>query len=194
MHIYIYIYIYIYLFLGSCGICWIDETHSFQHSIQYLLRQEELPSSYVHIFVNTGDSGPDQVSVRNYLRSLFTNGVQYEFIVFFGLACQKHQYHLISQNHLKLCDTLFSKKLLRPWKYFSSVATLSHVWRAHLPKLRKTWYSQHGEKRGYTKMKPSYKTPPLALAGRWASIDSALISLLGFSAFKVVNSNVCLNM
>ena len=138
------------------------------------LRNSELPSPYVHIFINTGDSGADQVSVRNYLKSMLFSDPKYEFIIFLGLQCQKHQCHLSSQTHLKLCDTIFSTKMSRKWKYFSSVATLSHVWRAHLPKLRKTWETQHGSERGYMKMTATLRTPPLAIAGRWASIDSAL--------------------
>lgn len=139
---------------------------------KHQLRRLELPGPYIHLFLNTGDSGPDQVSVRNHLKSLFATEQRYEFIVFFGLPCQKHQYHLISQTHLKLCDVVFSTKLGRKWKYFSSTATLSHVWRCHLPKLRKVWESQHGSEPGFMKMIATTRTPPLAIAGRWASIDS----------------------
>lgn len=138
-----------------------------------MLRNGELPSGYVHVFLNTGDDGPDQRGLRNSLHTMFASNPNLSFVLFFSILCLKHQYHLTVQSQLRLCDTMI-RKLARSWKYFTSVATLSHTWRGHLAKIRAKWWQQHQGESGIGKMKATFGTPPLAIAGRWASIDGTL--------------------
>ena len=139
---------------------------------QWLLRKGHLPADYVHIFMSTGGNGPDQVGTRNSLRSLLATS-EYTWALFFSVHCLKHAYHLAVQSSLRLCDTLLAK-LNRSYKYYTSVATLSHTWRGHLTKIRSVWWSQHGHEPGVGRLRATFRAPPLAIAGRWASIDGTL--------------------
>ncbi|CAK9026277.1 Putative RNA 2'-phosphotransferase [Durusdinium trenchii] len=108
---------------------------------------------------------------------MFSTRNDLSFALFFAPLCLKHQFHLISQGQLKLIDDIVGGKLDFParcqWKYYTSVATLSHTWRGHLSKLRDKWIQQHAKDPEFAGMRASFKLPPLAISGRWASIDSA---------------------
>ena len=130
------------------------------------LRQNCLPQHYVHIWVNVGDCGPDQRGTRSFLSTVLS-GAGYERQLCFMNSCAKHQYHLGTKSSLYLLDQCL-KKLKEPFKYFTTLATLTHCWRGHLSKLRKT-----AKLHGVQNAKVLFKLPPLAIAGRWASIDSA---------------------
>ncbi|CAJ1440642.1 unnamed protein product [Effrenium voratum] len=127
----------------------------------------DLPKEYLHIFCNTSDSGPDQSGTRSFLRTLFAQP-GFEDSLFVGIACLKHQYHLVARGQLQLIDQIL-KKAGKKYKYFSSLATLGHSWRGHLAKLRKSWSTHSNPHNEYI----LFKVPPLAVAGRWASVDSA---------------------
>ena len=122
--------------------------------------------------MNTGDNGPDQICTRNSIRSLLATQ-DFQCALFFGIHCLKHVYHLAVQSNLRLCDVLLAR-LKRSYKYYTSVASLSHTWRGHLSKIRAMWWRQHGEKPGVGKLRATFRAPPLAIAGRWASIDGDL--------------------
>lgn len=152
-------------------------THTSSSLTLSLLRKGELPQPYIHIFMNTSDNGPDQQAVRNGIHTMFSTRNDLSFALFFAPLCLKHQFHLISQGQLKLIDDIVGGKLDFParcqWKYYTSVATLSHTWRGHLSKLRDKWIQQHAKDPEFAGMRASFKLPPLAISGRWASIDSA---------------------
>ena len=133
-----------------------------------------MPKSYIHVFMTTTDNGSDQIAVRNHLHSEFSRKPGFDFMMFFGLPCLKHQYHLVAKSHLQLCD-IMARKMHRTWRYFSALATLCHVWRGHLAKIRSTWRNQHGHQPDFMKQKAAYRTPPLAVAGRWASVDGYFV-------------------
>ena len=139
------------------------------------MRQHRLPEGYAHVFLSVGDDGPDQRGLRNSIHTLFAREHTELPMFFFSGLCLKHQFHLAVQSQLRLCD-LWLKKLRKKYKYFSSVATLCHTWRGHLAKLRAVWREQHATDigLGLGKQKAEFNTPPLAIAGRWASIDSIL--------------------
>jgi hypothetical protein len=93
----------------------------------------------------------------------------------FSCPCFKHQYHLIAQGQLSLLDRIL--KVLgkkdpesKPIKYFSGLATLGHSWRSHLSKIRKV-----AQEIRLMNKHILFRIPPLAIAGRWGSIDSLLI-------------------
>ena len=140
----------------------------------WLPRNDDLPQSYVHIFMCTGDNGSDQLGLRNSLRTLFASEDRFSFILFFSMHCLKHASHLSAQSNLHLCDKLL-KRIGRSFKYFSSVATLSHRWRGHLSKMRTTWWKQHKDDHNVGSYRATFRTPPLAIAGRWASVDGCFV-------------------
>lgn len=161
------------------SVCFVETVFGFGFVVCLIvfLRSAQLPKDYVHIFLNAGDDGPDQRGTRRAIHSAFASRQDFGFQLFFSVLCLKHQFHLAVRSQLKLCDAS-AKKWSSSWKYFSSVATLSHVWRAHLAKIRKTWWNQHGDEPGIGDNPATFKTPPLAIAGRWASIDSFSVHYL----------------
>lgn len=123
----------------------------------------------------TGDNGPDQIGTRNSIHSWMGTISESESTVmsrmlFFRVHCLKHNYHLAAQTTLKICDKILSK-LHRGIKYFTSLATLSHTWRSHLAKIRRVWWEQHEGENNVGRLAASFRMPPLAIAGRWASVD-----------------------
>ena len=139
-------------------------------------RSQRLPEGYMHVFIANGDDGPDQRGLRNSLHTLFATAYESLPMFFFTGLCLKHQYHLAAQSQLRLCDALL-KKSGKTYRYFASVATLSHTWRGHLAELRAVWREQHESVigLGLGKQHAQFHTPPLAIAGRCASIDSHLV-------------------
>lgn len=131
---------------------------------------------YFHSFLNVGDTGPEQAAMRGSLRTLFAKRSDFEHMMFVSLGCQKHQYHLIAGGQLKLCDAILRTAGIKI-KYFSSVATLSHTWRAYVVKMRSKWSALHGGSRKEQNKHILFKIPPLAISGRWASIDGNLVML-----------------
>ena len=120
-------------------------------------------SGYVHIWVNVGDCGPDQAGTRSWVRTLLTHP-GFENQLAFMNSCGKHQYLLIAKSSLELLDSRL-KHLPLPMKHYSSLATLTHTWRGHLAKIRKTAWSL-----SVSNEKILFRLPPLAIAGRWASV------------------------
>lgn len=166
-----YIYIYIYKHHHwSLTHCKTVLPQIFWTSIRFLLRCGDINNHYLHIFLNVGDTGADQAASRGSLRTMFAKRADFSNVMFLGLGCLKHQYHLITSGQLKLTDHILrvaGKKV----KYFSSLATMSHTWRAYLSRMRNTWSKLHGGTRTEQNKNIVFKTPPLAIAGRWASID-----------------------
>ena len=135
-------------------------------------RSGDLHDSYKHVFVNVGDTGLDQAAMRGSLRTLFAKRTDYGNMLFVSCGCLKHQYHLVVGGQLKLVDHIlrtFDTKV----RYFSCLATMSHTWRAHLSKMRTKWSEMHHGTRTEQNRNILFKTPPVAIAGRWASIDSS---------------------
>ena len=110
--------------------------------------------------------------MRGSLRTLFAKRTDYGNMLFVSCGCLKHQYHLVVGGQLKLVDHIlrtFDTKV----RYFSCLATMSHTWRAHLSKMRTKWSEMHHGTRTEQNRNILFKTPPVAIAGRWASIDSS---------------------
>lgn len=112
--------------------------------------------------------------MRGSLKTMFAKRSNFEGgMMFLSLGCLKHQYHLITGSQLRLTDQIL-RMVGKQLKYFSSLATMSHTWRAHLSKMRGTWTRLHGGTRTEQNKNIAFRTPPLAIAGRWASIDGIL--------------------
>ncbi len=147
-----------------------------------------IPPGYIHILTCTGDNGPDQVGTRNSIHTfLAKNDNDMGWVLFFPIHCMKHSYHLATQSSLKMCDVSL-RNLKRGFKYFTSLATLSHTWRSHLAKIRSVWWKQHEGEAGIGNLKATFRMPPLAIAGRWGSIDGTLVCVLAWWWYSVVYS------
>ena len=143
-------------------------------SLAWDCRSGELPQDYMHVWLNVGDAGPDQAGFRSSLHTEFATRSDYDFMLLFSVACLKHQYHLAARGQLALADWCL-KAMGKDFKYFSSIATLSHTWRGHLKKLRSTWARLHDDDASvYANKWILLRTPPVAIAGRWASMDSCV--------------------
>ena len=137
-------------------------------------RSGGLPREYIHILMLTSDNGPDQVGTRNSLHAHFAaHDDQFAWMLFFPVHCLKHSYHLAAQSSLRLCDELLLR-MGKKFKYFTSIATMSHTWRSHLVKVQSVWWRQHQESMSENKKKALFSMPPLAISGRWASVDGCL--------------------
>ena len=141
----------------------------------HVARTGELPQDYLHIYVNVGDSGPDQVGLRGSLHTMLARE-GFSNIFLFTVPCMKHQFHLAARGQLSLIDSVL-RQMQKMYRYFTSVATTSHTWRLHLKKVRAAWVQLHGKGRDpkYTNERILFRVPPVAIAGRWASIDSRTV-------------------
>ena len=141
------------------------------------IRNVELPKDYIHVFLNVGDCGPDQIGMRGSLHTQFACREDYGFMMLFSLQCLKHQYHLIARGQLTLLDQAL-RMMGKKMKWFTSIATLGHTWRGHLKKLRDAWVQMHHGDACFNNKHILFKIPPLAVAGRWASVDCAQVALI----------------
>ena len=87
--------------------------------------------------------------------------------------CLKHQLHLIVKESVRLINKLLAAHG-RSWGYFGAVAKICHTWRAHGVKISKTWQVLTPKPWEY---KGASRVPPLAVAGRWGSIDCCMTAL-----------------
>ena len=129
-----------------------------------------MPPFYLHVWVNVGDSGPDQHSFRTSLHTHLAISQHHEFQLLFSLPCLKHQLHLIVKDSLQLTNQLLAG-CARKYSYFGAVAKLAHTWRSHGEKIARAWavlFSKPWEYRAASAV------PPLAVAGRWGSIDGVV--------------------
>ena len=134
------------------------------------LRNGKLPPSYIHIWTNCGDCGPDEIGMRNVLHSEMAHP-KYDCQWFFSLACLKHQLHLLVKDSMKLANRLL-RSSNRSYKYFSAIAQLTHTWRANGVKFCRAWSVVTQNPWEY---KAASTVPPLAVAGRWGSVDSTTL-------------------
>lgn len=141
----------------------------FFFSINHFCRNGSLPAQYVHVWALCTDNGADQAAYRAQLKTLLA-GPDYSNQLIWDVACLKHQLHLLTMDMLRLASQFLSK-CGHKCGYFSSLAKICHAWRAHAPKLAKVWQTIVPNAYSY---KASSCVPPLAISGRWGSIDGGL--------------------
>ena len=138
------------------------------------------------MWLNVGDAGPDQTGLRNSLHTELAIREDLDWMYLFSVACLKHQFHLAARGQLALVDWCL-RAMNKPYKYFSSIATLCHTWRGHLKKLRAAWTRVHDGDEFHLNNRILLRSPPVAIAGRWASVDRYLL-LWQFSMIEFVLS------
>lgn len=129
-----------------------------------------MPSGYVHVWMITSDNGPDQAAFRSQLKTLLASKEEFGRQLVFDTPCLKHQLHLLTHDMLRLASSLMAKSGYSGG-YFASLAKVCHSWRAHGSKIAKVWATLVPNAFAF---KASCNVPPLAIAGRWGSIDSHL--------------------
>ena len=132
-------------------------------------RKGSLPRCYIHVWSICGDCGTDQTGFRSSLRTVLNND-RFSNQLVFEQPCLKHQLHLMCKDMTQLMDKLLASHV-RSYGYFGSVAKICHTWRAHGVKISKVW--QHIVPHCW-EHKASASVPPLAVAGRWGSIDGCM--------------------
>lgn len=139
-------------------------------------RTGAIPSNYIHVWALCTDNGPDQASFRNSLKTELASQPGYKNQLMFDCPCLKHQLHLLTADMLRIISKFLSS-CGKEFSYFGSLAKICHTWRAHGPKLSKVW--RHIVPNAYS-FTACCAVPPLAVAGRWGSIDCNFGSTFNF--------------
>ena len=138
----------------------------FGHLTILLRRSGALPSNYVHAWTLCSDNGTDQLAFRNQLKTLMVED-KYSNQLVWDTPCLKHQLHLLTHDSIKLATQLHSSCGMK-CGYFAALSKVCHTWRAHGAKVAKVWQTIVP---GGFKYRASCSVPPLAIAGRWGSVD-----------------------
>lgn len=140
------------------------------------VRSGTIPPCYIHVWSVCTDAGPDQLAFRGAVKTEMTQET-YSHQMFWDVSCVKHQLHLLVKDGMKFANGFMSESASTKKKvpYFSAVAQIVHCWRAHSTKLNKLFnvlVPQAWQHRA------SVSIPPVAISGRWCSIDSFLAKCL----------------
>ena len=147
-------------------------SHSFDVRLSIRPRNGALPQNYTHVWALCSDNGGDQAAFRKQLKTELATGRSdgpYKNQLIFDVPCMKHQMHLLTQDMLKVASK-FLASCGKTFGYFGSLAKICHCWRAHGQKLSKVWATIVPQAYSYA---ASRSVPPLAVAGRWGTIDSS---------------------
>ena len=147
-------------------------------ALKWILRNKSLPKCHIHVWALCGDCGPDQCSFRASIRTLLSQP-RFESQLVFEIPCLKHQLHLMCKDMMTLTNKMLGARG-RGYGYFGAVAKICHTWRAHGIKVNKTWQAVVP---GAWEFKASCSVPPLAVAGRWGSIDCVQAILQDTNSF-----------
>lgn len=116
------------------------------------------------IWLYTSDNGPDQSSMRrNHMRRKLQHSAN-ECII--DDNCNLHQLQIVIKNALLLID-YYLKLIGRSWKYYATVAKLSHLWRNNARSVFTGWNTMHG---ATSALQYAKALPPKPIAGRWGLI------------------------
>lgn len=117
-----------------------------------------------HWFLTTSDRGSNEVMARKYFASLVMNC---DNVFFLEADCLEHQAHLICLAGLSFVDQLLSKS--KPWKYYTSLAIATNVFRAQAKEVHLQWCMLFGPVDANQKVKKLF---PRCQSGRWGSIHT----------------------
>jgi hypothetical protein len=124
----------------------------------------ELPTDIgIRLWLLTTDGGPDQVKCRRIIKH---ETMMSPTDVVFDLNCLLHNVHLIMRSGLAIADA-FAANARAPFKYYSALAKLMHLWREKARAVFLAWQRLHG---GSAAVKHARRVPPKCLSGRWGSV------------------------
>ena len=123
-------------------------------------------ASSTHWYLNTSDQGSDQVRARRVIAGVTADS---SHVIFMTHDCWEHVCHLIIGQSLRLSDA-FLKEWRRGWKYYSTLAIISNVWRDNARAIF-DWCSASGP--GPESAHDCARTLiPKACAARWGAVES----------------------
>jgi hypothetical protein len=117
----------------------------------------------VRLFFYTSDEGPDQESFKAFAT---VEAMPNLFTVFIPCKCMMHVVQLVLRSGLRTCDRWLSSMGYN-WKYYSSIAKLTNVWRENGRRFMVRFMAMYGST--ITDAVAS-KLPHRCQAGRWSSV------------------------
>jgi hypothetical protein len=124
----------------------------------------------INACVYTSDAGSDQAKARRVLAMMFSECPQTFFL---DSDCLMHNCHLQVQGGLSIADILLESFEIS-WKYFGTLAQITHCWRNAATPLYKHWQIAHGSPPGSIS-----RMCPKCLSGRWCSVSACETAHLG---------------
>ena len=120
-------------------------------------------TNILHWFMSTTDAGPNEIGARKIIQAdvkVLPN------VIYTDFTCLEHSQHLCALQGLKAADRCL--KGYRNWKYYSSLATCSNVFRDRSKELFAEWTAAHGYKSAVELCKTLW---PKACSGRWSGCE-----------------------
>ena len=127
----------------------------------------------VHFTCTCSSAMVDQISVYSKQLVTWETKDNYAVLILDG-DCHCHISHLITKDHLRLSDGFMENHFKIPYRLFSSLAKLVHVWRDNVALMRKCLEVDHGVEAA---VQYGMRLPPRCLAGRWGSIWETVVFL-----------------
>ena len=87
---------------------------------------------------------------------------------FIEVLCGRHSNELIFRSELAIIDRHL-KAAGKPWKFYTSMAKLAHLWRDQSKDMFATWRRIHGDA---SAVRIALKMMPDCIASRWGSVDA----------------------
>ena len=136
----------------------------------------------LYISFYASDGGSDQMA---YKRAQKVISMEWMYDIHIGTNCMMHPYQLVYKDGLLVVDDWLIRKG-QPFKYFSALAKIFHIWRDECRNFFHAWVRHHG---ALSALKHAIKLPQKAIAIRWGSTSSCeqrLESMGGRTTFAPV--------
>ncbi len=121
----------------------------------------------MHLWLYTGDGGPDQNKFKRVCQTTLLRRVDHLFI---GFPCILHGGALITKNGIQIVESWIADNNL-PFKFFASIAKIVYVWRDGISSVLRAWCRLHGAE---SALMFTRSLPLVAISGRWGSISASL--------------------
>ena len=110
-------------------------------------------------------------------------------IVVIDTNCGLHGQHLIVNSSISICDFFLMSHNIS-WRYFGSLAKLTHIWRHHARRVFVLWKETYGSEEALAFAKTC---PGKPIAGRWGSIFAIQdrVAKAGFAKVAAILQRVC---
>lgn len=139
------------------------------------------PLGPLRVFLATSDGGPDQMKCRRLMKYEAAPDPRLFFI---DVSCVMHGNHLIYKDGLVRIDSWLAKCKAK-FRYFSSLAKITHVWRDLARLVFENWTSNYSAQDA---MLHARTLVPKCIAGRWGSISATELRLLSATEPKVLGT------
>jgi hypothetical protein len=137
------------------------------------------------MFLYTSDGGPDQAKFK---RALLAESMGVGRHLVIVTPCFMHCIQLVIKKGLLLLDRFLAKHG-KSFKFFGSLAKISHVWRDAGGDVFDMWHSMFG---AINARQFANKLPPKCLAGRWDSVYACETFLLAAAGWAQLGGRASL--